>query len=182
KLCKKEGRAQIAHQPFVEKRPAIVDLAHAGENAAVGRNIALAAGGRHDHVGVVEKLGLAGKAGGRKRQTRRLDAAPPPQPHLPRVALFRNLLVEIHRAERMHDKRRKALVVIGRSIAALQMSPCRIEPFTEATNETDARDPHLTAVAHVPGSLAASAKNSLPGTSMRSATSSIAWRNWTFGI
>ena len=181
KLRQKQGGAQIAHQPFVEKRPALGHLAHAGKNAAVGRNVALAAGGRHDHVGVVEELRFAGEPRVRKRKTGGVDPHPLPQLHLALVALFRDLLVEIQRAERMHDVGCEALVVVGRWIAALQMTPRRLEPLAKARDETDAGDPHLTAVAHVPGSLEASSKKSFTGTWIRSPHSTIAWRSSAFG-
>ena len=149
--------------------------------AAVGRNVALAAGGRHDHVGVVEEFGLAGKTCVRERETGGIDPHPLPQLHLALVALFRDLLVEVERTERMHDVGREALVVVGRRIAALEMTPRRLEPLAKARDETDAGDPHLTAVAHVPGSLEASSEKSFTGTWIRSPHSTMAWRSSAFG-
>ena len=43
--------------------------------------------------------------------------------------------------------------------------------------KTDAGDPHLTAVAHVPGSLEASSEKSFTGTWIRSPHSTMAWRS-----
>ena len=170
KLRQKEGRAQIAHQPFVEEGRALGYFAHAGEDRAVGRNIALAAGGGDDHVGVVEDLRLAGNARIGERETGRIDADPLPQLHLALIALFRNLLVEIQRTERMHDIRREALVVVGRRVAALEMTPGRLEPLAKARDKADAGDPHLAAFAH----LGSSSVSSFTGRLMRSAHSSMA--------
>ena len=63
------------------------DLAHAGEDRAVDGDVALAAAGRDDHVGVVEEIGLAGDAGVAERETGRVDADPLPRLHLALVAL-----------------------------------------------------------------------------------------------
>ena len=139
----------------------------------VGGDIALAAAGGDDHVGGVEQFGLAGDPGIVQRQSCGVNADALPQLHLPLVALFRNLFVEIHRRERVHDIGRKALVVVRWRIAAFEMLPCRLEPLAKACEQTDAGDPHLAASAHF--------VSSLIGTSMRSAHSNSAVRNSGLG-
>ena len=61
-LRQEQGRTQIAHQPFVEKGAAIFHLANAGEDCRIDRNVALAAAGGDDHVGLIEQIGVAGDA------------------------------------------------------------------------------------------------------------------------
>ena len=151
KLRQEQGRAQIAHQPFVEERPALGDLAQPGQDRTVGGSIAFAAGGGDDHVGHVEQVRFSGKAGIAERQTRGIYAGPLPHLHLPLVAFLWNLLVEIQRGKRMHDVWREALGVVGRRIAALEVPPIGVEPFAKARDETDAGDPHLAALRHVIG-------------------------------
>ena len=153
-LRQEQGRAQVAHQPLVEEGAGLVGLAHAGHDRGVDRDIALAAAGGDDHVGMVEQFGFAGDAGIAERQAGGIDADPLPGLHLPLIALFRNLFVEAHRPERMHDVGRKALVVVGRRIAALEMAPGRFQPLAQTGEKTDAGDPHLAAIAHFANSLA----------------------------
>ena len=98
KLRQEQGRAQIAHQPFVEEGAGLGHLAHAGEDRGVDRDVALAAAGGDDHVGAVEQIGLAGNAGVAEREAGGIDADALPQLHLPLIALLRNLLVEIRSA------------------------------------------------------------------------------------
>ena len=112
-LRQEQRRAQVPHQPFIEERGGFRNLAHAAEDRGVDGDVALAAAGVDDHVGVVEEIGLAGDAGVAEREARRVDADPLPGLHLPLVAFLRNLLVETHRRQRMHDVGREALVIVG---------------------------------------------------------------------
>ena len=172
-LRQKQRRAQIAHQALVEKNVRAIGLAHAGEDRIVGGDIALAAAGGDDHVGVVEQIRLAGNSGVAERQTRRIGAGALPQLHLALIGLFRDLLVETHRRQRMHDIGREGLVVVGRRIAAFEALPIRLHALAETRQQPDAGDPHLAACAHFTGSL--------NGNCRRSAQSRIAWRNCGFG-
>ena len=172
-LCQEQGRAQIAHQPFVEERAGLGHFAHAGEDAAIGLNVTFATGGRDDQIGAVEQIGFAGDAGVAERETGGVDADPLPHLHLPLIAFLRYLLVEIHRSKRMHDVGRKAFVVVRRRVTALEMVPGRLEPFAEASDETDAGDPYIAALCHL--------TSSVTGTSIRSAHSIRALRNSGLG-
>ena len=51
-LREKESGAQIAHQPFVDEGVALFRFAHVGEDRGIDRDIALAAAGGDDHVGL----------------------------------------------------------------------------------------------------------------------------------
>ncbi len=130
-LRQKQRRAQIAHQPFVEKNVRAIGLAHAGEDRIVGGDVALAAAGGDDHVGVVEQIRLAGNAGVAEREAGRIGAGALPQLHLALIGLFRNLLVKAHRRQRMHDIGREGLVVVGRRVAALEALPIRLHALAE---------------------------------------------------
>src|SRR5208282_4668334 len=147
--------------------------AHAAENRGIGGDVALAAFGSDNHVGAVEQVGLAGNAGIAEREARRVDPDALPHLHLPLIALLRNLLVEIDRPERIHDVRRKALVVVRRRIAPREMAPVRLEPFAKAGHKSNAGDPHLAAFRHL--------ANSLTATLIRSAQSNKTWRNCGVG-
>ena len=106
-LRQEQRRAQVAHQAFVEESIGIVGLRQAGEDRAVGRKVALAAAGGHDHVHAREHLGIAFDAGGIEREPRGIGADALPRLHLALVALLRNLLVEFERRDRMHHVGRK---------------------------------------------------------------------------
>ena len=152
-LRQKQRRAQVAHQPFVEKNVRAIGFAYAGEDRIVGGDVALAAAGGDDHVGAVEQIRLAGNAGVAERQARRIGAGALPQLHLALIGLFRNLLVKAHRRQRMHDIGREGLVVVGRRIAVLEALPVCLHALAETRQQPDAGDPHLAACAHFTGSL-----------------------------
>ena len=152
-LRQKQRRAQVAHQALVEKRVRAIGLAHAGEDRIVGGDVALAAAGGDDHVGAVEQIRLAGDAGVAERQAGRIGADALPRLHLALIGLLRDLLVEAHRRQRMHDIGREGLVVIGRRVAALEALPMRLQALAETRQQPDAGDPHLAACAHFTGSL-----------------------------
>ena len=58
-LRQEQGRAQIVHQPFVEEGLGLCGAGQAGQDRGVGRDVALAAAGRDDHVGARENFGVA---------------------------------------------------------------------------------------------------------------------------
>ena len=123
-LRQKESGAQIAHQAFIEKGARrIGPLAQTGHDRGIDRDVALAAAGGNDHVGVVEQFGIAGNAGIGERHARGIDADPLPGLHLPLIALFGMCLSKLIGPELMHDVGREALVVVGRRIAALGDGP-----------------------------------------------------------
>ena len=153
-LRQKQGRPQVAHQALVEKGAWLVDLAHTGHDRGIDRDVALAASGGNDHVGMIEQVGIAGEPGIGQRQAGGINADPLPGFHLPLVAFLRDLLVETHRRKLMHDVGREALVVVGRRIAALETAPSRIQPLAQTGEKTDAGDPHLAAFGHFTNSLA----------------------------
>ncbi len=128
-------------------------LADAGEDAGVDLNVALAAAGGNDHIGVIEEFGIAGDASVGEREARGIDPVALPRFHLSLIALFRNLLVERERRQSVDDVRREALVVVRRRIAALDMSPGGLKPLAETREQTDAGDPHLAAFSHFANSL-----------------------------
>src|SRR5262249_5103334 len=72
----------------------------------------------------------------------RIGADALPRLHLALVALFRDLLVEVDRRQRMDDVGREALGVdhapaFGKSL------PVRIEPFAQARYDPDSGDPRF---------------------------------------
>ena len=67
------------------------------QNGAVGRDVALAAAGRDDHVGARQNIRIALDAGRFEREAGGIGADPLPRLHLALIAFFRDLLVEIER-------------------------------------------------------------------------------------
>src|SRR5215813_13678003 len=114
----------------------------AGQDRRIYCDVALAAAGRHDHVHAREQLGIALYAGIGESEPGGIGADPLPGLHLPLVALFRNLFVEVERRERVHQVGSKALGVeldspVGESL------PMRLGAFAEAGHDADAGDPNL---------------------------------------
>src|SRR5262249_19357893 len=138
-------------------------LANARHDRGVDRNVAFATARRHDHVGMVEQLLIAGDRGVGQRKTCGIHPDPLPSFHLPLIAFFRDLLVEAHRRQLMHDVGCKALVAVGRWVDAPEMLPSLFHPLAQTGEKADASDPHLTACGHF--------ANSLAGKLMRSAHS-----------
>jgi hypothetical protein len=110
--------------------------------------VALAAAGGDDHVHVREDLGLAFKACGVERKTGRIGADALPVLHLTLIALLRNLRVETHRRQRMHDERSESRRV-GLGLAAHQLLPMSLRPLAKGGDDADAGDPGVAgAVSH----------------------------------
>ena len=151
-LRQEQRRPQVAHQPFVEEGFGIGGFGLVGQDRRIDGDVALAAAGRHDHVHASEQLGIALHAGTGESKPRGIGADPLPRLHLPLVALFRDLLVEIERRERMHQVGSKALGVdldspFGESL------PVRLVALAEAGHDTDAGDPNLAwRISHERGS------------------------------
>ena len=105
-------------------------MRHAGQDSAIDRQIALAAAGGNDHVDVRQNFRMTFDARGIERKTGGIRTYALPVFHLALVALFRNLQIEIHRRQRMHDKRREGGGVGGR-LARHQFLPVGLGAFAE---------------------------------------------------
>ena len=90
-LRQEQRGAEIVHQPFVEEGFRRRRAGQAGQDRGVGRDIALAAAGRDDHVGARENVRVALDARGVEREPRRIGADALPRLHLALVALLRDL-------------------------------------------------------------------------------------------
>src|SRR5215468_2416552 len=98
--------------------------------------------GRDDHVHMREQLRVALRSGAVERKPRRKGADTLPGLHLALVALFRDLLVELDRRERMHDVGRKGLH-LGSRRRLVEALPMRLRSFPEAGDDANAGDPGL---------------------------------------
>ena len=138
--CQEQGGAKVAHQPFVEELVGIVGLRQSGEDGAVDVDVAFTAAGGDDHVHAAEQLGIALHAGVLEREAGGIGADALPRLHLPLVALFRDLFVEVDRDDRMHDAGCERLGV-GRGFALVEFLPMCFGAFAERGDDADAGDP-----------------------------------------
>ena len=141
-LRQEQRRPQVAHEPLVEKGVRVGGFALVAQDCSVDRDIALAAAGGHNHVHARKQLAIAFDAGVCQRQPSGIGADPLPRLHLALIALFRDLLVEVERSERMDEIWREAFGVDLDS-SFRQALPMRLRPFAEARHDADAGDPNL---------------------------------------
>ncbi len=139
-LRQKQGRAQIVHQPLVEKAGSGVALGFQIQNVAVHREIALAAAGGDDHVHPRQDFLVRLDAGRIQRQPGGIGPDPLPGFHLALIALFGDLGVEIYRRPGMNDVGREALLV-DIDAPRIERVPVGVQAFAERGGETDAGDP-----------------------------------------
>src|SRR5215510_8464934 len=141
-LRQEQRRPQVAHEALVEKGVWIGRFTLVAQDRGVNRDVALAAAGGHDHVHAREQLAIAFDAGVSQRKPSGIGADPLPRLHLPLITLFRDLLVEVERSERVDEIWREAFGVDLDSLFR-QALPMRLGPFAEARHDADAGDPNL---------------------------------------
>ena len=145
-LGQKKRWTQIRREPLVEERPGrlVAGRQFIGQRR-VDRDIALATAGCDDHVGPVQQFGLLCHARVREGQAGGVGADALPGFHLPLIALFGNLQIEIHRAERMDRMGGKAGLVQRRlrSGRICQAFPMGIRPLAQRGKQADSGDPDI---------------------------------------
>ena len=139
-LSQEQRRPQTVHQPFVEKAGSRIAFCGGVQNRDIDRQIALAAGGRDDHVHPAQDFLVALDACGIQRQPGGIGPDPLPGFHLTLVALLGDLRIEVYRRKRMDDAGRERFL-IDVDAARIERFPMRIQPFAERGRQTDAGDP-----------------------------------------
>ena len=130
-LRQEQGRAQVAHQAFVDEHFWLLGLGQTGQDCGIDRFVALGSSGDRDHVHAGEEVGVAFGAGTFECETRGIGANPLQRFHLPLITLLRDLAVEFERGQPV-DGVGRVKVGVGSRRRRVEVLPMHLASFAEA--------------------------------------------------